>query len=176
MSISNVRNFNNWFFNSEDFKMRNPNTSMNVLLPFGFYSSSPVCLPDFYSKSFSASRFSVALMTFNLFLIVVILVGYIVLSHKIRSTLVDKHFKVSRHKTSVKRYNRSERERMLMIRTLLIVVTDISCWLPVIIFSFASYFGYQLPEIVHPLTSIVLLPINSLINPILYSRIEVTLY
>ena len=176
MSISNVRNFDNWFFNSKDFKMQNPNTSMNVLLTFGFYSSSPVCLPDFYSKSFFASKFSVALMTFNLLLILFILAGYIVISYKVKSTLVDKNFKVSRHKTSAKRYNRSEKERALMIRTLLIVVTDISCWLPVIVFSFASYFGYELPEIVHPLTSIVLLPINSLINPILYSKVEVTLY
>ena len=62
-----------------------------------------------------------------------------------------------------------------MKRVILIIVTDIACWIPIIIFSYASYFGYPIPDIVHPLSSIVLLPINSLLNPIIYSQIDIIL-
>ena len=63
-----------------------------------------------------------------------------------------------------------------MIRVFLIVLTDIVCWLPIIAFTYASYFGFKIPDIVHPLPSIVLLPINSFINPFLYSRVEIASY
>ena len=58
----------------------------------------------------------------------------------------------------------------------MIVATDIACWLPIIVFTYASYFGLEIPDIVTPLSSIVLLPINSFVNPFLYSRVEVILY
>ena len=64
----------------------------------------------------------------------------------------------------------------MLFRVFLIVATDIACWLPIIVLSFTSFLGYKVPEIVHSITSIVLLPINSLINPILYSRIDSTLF
>ena len=63
-----------------------------------------------------------------------------------------------------------------MIRVSMIVATDIACWLPIIMFTYASYFGVEIPDIVIPLSFIVLLPINSFVNPFLYSKIEVLLY
>ena len=69
----------------------------------------------------------------------------------------------------------SKKEKTMLFRILLIVATDIICWLPVIIFTFLVFFGYSLPDIVHSFTSIVLLPINSLLNPILYSRLDATM-
>jgi hypothetical protein len=46
------------------------------------------------------------------------------------------------------------------------------CWIPIIFMSIASYSGYHLPDIVHPISSIVFLPINSFLNPIIYSRLD----
>ena len=64
----------------------------------------------------------------------------------------------------------------MLYRIFLVVVTDITCWLPIIVFTFLSLSEYPVPDIVHSLTSIVLLPINSLLNPILYSRLDVTIF
>ena len=63
-----------------------------------------------------------------------------------------------------------------MERIILIIVKDIACWLPIISFSYANFFGYPIPDMVHPLSSIVLLPINSLLNPIIYSTLDVLLF
>ena len=146
-------------------KRQYPSTNITVKNTFGFYSSSTVCLPDYYSKSQLASNFSFVLMSFNLLLIVLISAGYILIFYKVRSSRVNNLST-----------NKLEQERTLMIRVSLIVATDIVCWLPIIAFTYASYFGYQTPGIVIPLSSIVLLPINSFLNPFLYSRVETVLY
>ena len=135
-------------------------------MSFGFYSSSSACLPEFYSKSVLASRFSISLLSVNFFFIMCISIGYILIFRKIKSSKVNK--------CSIKK-KKSEKENKLMKRIILIIVTDIACWLPIITFSYASFFGYPIPDIVHPLSSIVLLPINSLLNPTIYSKIDMLL-
>ena len=164
-SIDNSRDLNDWYFNSEKVRKQYPNTSINVKRSFGYYSSSSVCLPDFYSKSVVASTFSISLQSFNLFLIVSISVRHILIFYKIKSSKVGKCSK-----------KKSNKENKLMKRIILIIVTDIACWLPIIILSYASFLKYRIPEILHPLSSIVLLPINSLVNPIIYSRIDSLLF
>ena len=104
-------------------------------------------------------------MNFNLLLIVVISIGYILIYYKISSSRVKN--------VSIKS---TEQERTFMVRVSLIVVTDIVCWLPIIVFTYLSYLGYQIPDIIVPLSSIVLLPINSFVNPFLYSRVEIFFY
>ena len=163
-SVYKVRDFKDWYFNSEKLRSKYPNTSIVIKKTFGFYGSSAVCLPDFYSKSPVSSKFSFALMSFNLFLIVCVSLGYILIFYKIKSRKSVKPSKTD-----------PKKENTMLFRISLIIATDIACWLPIIAFSFASFFGYQIPDIVHSLTSIVLLPINSLLNPVLYSRIDTTL-
>ena len=162
---SKIQSFETWFKNIDEMKTQYPNANITVKNTFGFYSSSTVCLPDFYSKSFLASNFSFVLMSFNLLLIVLISTGYIFI-----------HYKISSSKVKIVSTNRTEQERKFMVRVSLIVVTDIVCWLPIIVFTYANYFGYQIPDIVVPLSSIVLLPINSFVNPFLYSKVETFLY
>ena len=160
---NNIKNSS--FKSINEMKKQYPNTSFVVKNTFGFYSSSSVCLPDFYSKSLLASRFSCVLMSFNLLMVILISVGYVLIFREIRQSKVNNLSK-----------NRSNNERKFMIRVFMIVATDIVCWLPIIAFTYASYLGLKIPEIVHPLSSIVLLPINSFINPFLYSKVEIVLY
>ena len=100
-------------------------------------------------------------MSFNLLLITFITIGYVVIFIKIK--LADSE-KLSKSKP--------KKENTMLWRIFLIVATDIVCWLPVISFSFRSFFGYPIPNIVHSFTSIIVLPINSLINPIIYSKLD----
>ena len=46
-SIYNMRDFNEWLFNSKEIRTQYPYTSIDIKSCFGFYSSSSVCLPDF---------------------------------------------------------------------------------------------------------------------------------
>ena len=161
-SIYNIRDFSDWYFNSYSFRNQYPNTSIDIIKSFGFYSSSAVCLPDFYAENYVTSKYVFALMSFNLILITFISLGYAFIFYKIWFSESDKLLK-----------NRSKNENTMLYRVSLIVATDIACWLPIIVFSYAKYFGYQTPDIVHSLTSIVILPINSLLNPIIYSKLDV---
>ena len=88
-SIYNVSDFNNWYFNTAKVRKQYPNTSIDVKMSFGYYSSSSVCLPDFYSKSVVASAFSITLLSVNLFLIICISIGYILIFYKIKLSKVN---------------------------------------------------------------------------------------
>jgi len=50
-----------------------------------------------------------------------------------------------------------------------LLVTDFCCWVPISILVFVNFSGIRLPELVYAISAIVLLPINSALNPILYS-------
>ena len=152
------------FKSIDEMKKQYPNTMFIVKNTFGFYSSSSVCMPDFYSKSLLASTFSFILMSFNLLMVILISAGYVLIFKKIRKSEVKNLSK-----------NKSKNERNFMIRVFLIVATDIVCWLPVIAFTYASYFELKIPYITYSFSSIVLLPINSIINPFLYSKVEIIL-
>ena len=52
-----------------------------------------------------------------------------------------------------------------------LVVTDFACWMPVCFMAFASIAGVTLSPVVYPVSAIILLPINSALNPVLYSNI-----
>ena len=108
--------------------------------------------------------FTLAIMSLNLVFVVSIIVGYVCIFYKIKHGTSDKLSKT-----------KSRTDNKMFFRIFLIVATDIACWLPIILFSFANYFRYPIPDIVHSLTSIVLLPINSLLNPIIYSKYDVIL-
>jgi len=70
--------------------------------------------------------------------------------------------------------NNKKDNRMLKLkkRILYIILTDTLCWLPIIIMSFMSYSGFKLVGEVNPVSAIVILPINSAINPLIYSRLD----
>ena len=85
-SIYKVRDLSKWYFNSEIIRTQYPNTSIDVEKVFGYYSSSAVCLPDFFSRSSIISKFNLTLMSFNLFLVIFISIGYVLIFIKIKST------------------------------------------------------------------------------------------
>ena len=55
-------------------------------------------------------------------------------------------------------------------RVALLVATDCACWIPICVMSFVSVAGYSIPQTAYAITAVGLLPINSALNPILYSR------
>ena len=50
-----------------------------------------------------------------------------------------------------------------------LLATDFCCWIPISIMAFINFAGVPLPEVAYVVSAIVLLPINSALNPILYS-------
>ncbi|KAK3889848.1 hypothetical protein Pcinc_006174 [Petrolisthes cinctipes] len=59
--------------------------------------------------------------------------------------------------------------KMLALRVFLVVATDALCWLPIIFLGILSISGVDIPPSVFSWTAVFILPINSVINPILYT-------
>ncbi|CAH1776509.1 unnamed protein product [Owenia fusiformis] len=108
---------------------------------------------------FNGWEYSFALFNVvNLVAFFLIAVGYLAIFFATR---------ISRSKT--KHGSGNERDRKMAVKLMWIVSTDFCCWIPVIIMGFLTYFKIALPGEIIAYVSIFVLPINSAINPILYT-------
>ena len=57
-----------------------------------------------------------------------------------------------------------------------IVATNFCCWVPITIMVFVNFSGIRLGEVAYSIASIVLLPINSAFDPIIYSNLVDFIY
>ena len=64
----------------------------------------------------------------------------------------------------------------MRIKVMLLIGTDCCCWMPVCISAFVSYAGYQLPDRMYIAAATILLPINSALNPLIYSGFGYRIY
>jgi len=124
---------------------------------FGFYSQTSVCIPRFYaSVRESAWEYSTFLITLNFMLFIYMVVVYVLVYKK----ATGKKFSTSDSK------NRNEDMQKRISRLLL---TDFFCWIPVCIMAYLRVAGFFLPPDAYIASAGFLLPINSAMNPLLYS-------
>ena len=172
-SFVNIKDSKDWYFNNDRIKTNHPHKSLEIKMIFGFYSYSSVCFPNLYSQDWPASSFSLCLMLNNLTIIVLICVGYLFIFDKVSKNNKKVHKETNSIKTQSKKESETSKTQEKMLKRIsLIIATDVICWMPIIIMSFISFSGYQIPAIFHPISSIVVLPFNSLLNPILYTRFD----
>ena len=103
-----------------------------------------------------------AILIINLVCFVLILISAIVITYKTRrssSQAGQKKNKAAR-----------KRNRSLELRILAIVVTDFLCWVPFIIICFLHNKGHLDSTKWYQALALVVLPLNSLINPLIYDR------
>ncbi|EDO34405.1 predicted protein, partial [Nematostella vectensis] len=128
---------------------------------FGFYGRSGVCLPLQLSKSRPAGwEYSVAFFIgLNSIAFIFILVAYMTMfwtvkrvSGAVRSTSMNK-------------------ESAMAKKLIFIISTDFCCWMPVIVIGILSLTGafYDPNKQVYAWIAVFVLPVNSSINPILYT-------
>ena len=124
---------------------------------FGFYSQTSVCMPRFYaSTSESAWEYSTFLITINFILFIYMVVVYVLVYKKVTGM----------NKLSSTRKD-SNQELQRKISKLLL--TDFICWIPVCTMAYLSVGGVPLPPDAYIASAGFLLPINSAMNPVLYS-------
>jgi uncharacterized membrane protein YciS (DUF1049 family) len=75
----------------------------------------------------------------------------------------------SSDKVAVKTSASRRRDIKLQTKVSIIIVTDFLCWIPFIVVSLLHFFEIIDVSSWYPLFSIVILPLNSVINPLLYS-------
>ena len=128
---------------------------------FGFYSRSAVCLPLQLSEGTPAGwEYSVSFFVgLNFISFAFILVAYISI------------FWTVKRAARAARSTNFEKESEMAKRLAFIVMTDFCCWMPIITISVLSLTGnFEDPnKIAYVWIAVFVLPINSSINPILYT-------
>ena len=128
----------------------------------GFYSFGDTCLPRFFTRpSHPGWEYSIAIITLNLSCFIFIAVSYILIY--IRST--------KRHPiNAASTIDLQNREAKMQKRIARIIMTDFACWMPVCIIAFVTFTGvYDESLFFYDTVAGFLLPINSVLNPFLYS-------
>ncbi|XP_078048644.1 leucine-rich repeat-containing G protein-coupled receptor 3 isoform X3 [Augochlora pura] len=64
---------------------------------------------------------------------------------------------------------RSVRDSEFALRFFLIVLTDAACWAPIIILKIRALMKYPIPADLHAWVVVFILPVNSAVNPLLYT-------
>ena len=127
----------------------------------GYYSAHATCLPKLFLSNHDKSwEFSFGITLFNFFVCFYIVVLYVILW----ST------------RNLKRSTVSKSTKSLQRRIAVLVCSDCACWLPICTIAFLHFGGVQMLPTTYAVTAVILLPINSALNPIFYSNALQNLY
>ena len=127
---------------------------------FGYYGETSVCMPRFYATYGESSwQFTLAVITINFLSFVFIAVSYFI---------IYKHSAASPANLGTNRPN--NQAATMQKRIARIIATDFCCWIPICIMAFVRL-GVEFSDIAYQISAVLLLPINSAMNPILFSSL-----
>ena len=127
---------------------------------FGYYGETSVCMPRFYvAYGESSWEFTLAMMSLNFLSFVFIAVSYLII------------YKQSTSSSANVGANRPNNQTTTMQKRIArIIATDFCCWIPICVMAFVRL-GVEFSDIVYQISAVLLLPINSAMNPILFSSL-----
>ncbi|KAB0358078.1 hypothetical protein FD754_002234, partial [Muntiacus muntjak] len=127
-----------------------------------YYGTNGVCFPlhSEDAESTGAQIYSVAIfLGINLAAFIIIVFSYGSMFYSIHQSAV----------TANEIQNQVRKEMILAKRFFFIVFTDALCWIPIFILKFLSLLQVEIPGTITSWVVIFILPINSALNPILYT-------
>jgi hypothetical protein len=127
----------------------------------GFYGSDSVCIFKYLvTKTDPQHAFSLAILTLNFVSFLFITCCYIII-----------HCYVIRQSRTVisKISTARRRDRKLQTKVSIIIATDFLCWIPFIVVCGLHFWEAIDASAWYPIFSVIILPFNSVINPLLYS-------
>ncbi|XP_005344183.1 relaxin receptor 1 [Microtus ochrogaster] len=127
-----------------------------------YYGTNGVCFPlhSEDSGSTGAQIYSVVIfLGINLVAFIIIVFSYGSMFYSIHQSTI----------TATEIQKQVKREVVLAKRFFLIVFTDALCWIPIFILKFLSLLQVEIPDTITSWVVIFILPINSALNPIIYT-------
>ena len=125
-----------------------------------FYGQNGICLPlPITRPDVMGKKYAFAIMIcLNFCLFIAIAVGQVAIFWTVRSTAMDKSCS-----------NKHTSDLRLAYRLASIVVSDFVCWFPIGVLGLVSAQGVVIPSEVNVAVAILVLPLNSALNPFLYT-------
>ena len=129
-----------------------------------FYGNSGVCVFKYLVTQQDPQRwFTVSILILNFVCFITISVSYITINTKSAqstNTIAGKENKEF-----------AKRNRKLQTKVSAIILTDFLCWVPFTLICFVHFGGAIDATLWYPIFSNIILPINSVINPLLYDTL-----
>ena len=140
-----------------------------------FYGNSGVCLFKFFVRDDDPQkRFTWFVILQNAFCFVVISFSYVIVysavAHSTKKVVSDTKKGMSQNPAATSRTKRSGKNTVLNRKITLVILTDFLCWVPFIVVCSLHYFEVLDATKMYSLFSIAILPLNSVINPLLYDN------
>ena len=159
LSNKSIKFTGNRFQSLETFVAESFSNDASVKL-FGYYGETSVCMPRFYvAYGKSSWEFTLAMMMLNFVSFVFIAISYFG---------IYKHSTLSSADLGTNRPN--NQAATMQKRIARIIATDFCCWIPICIMAFMRL-GVEFSDIAYQISAALLLPINSVMNPILFSSV-----
>ena len=131
------------------------------LKEFGYYGETSVCMPRFYIANGDSSwEYSLSVITVNFLCFLFVAVGYVFIIIETRKSSSN----LRKNTASGKNQESSSEKRIARI-----IATDLFCWIPICILAYVRISGINYPVEVYQISAVLILPINSALNPFLYS-------
>ena len=126
-----------------------------------FYGTDSVCIFKYLVTAADPQHaYSLAILLMNFFCFILISVCYIIIHCYVKRSARHCTMEISRSR---------RRELKLQTKISIIIATDFLCWIPFIVVCLLHYFEAINATPWYPIFSIIILPLNSIINPLLYS-------
>ena len=141
-----------------------------------FYGNSDICLfkymvtPNGFYGNNDPHRFFVwAVLSLNLFCVLVILLSFLVITCVARQS----SYRLRKNAVSCGKENPEMQQRSYKTQKIIaiIIITDLLCWVPFILAAALHSMGFMVDQKFYSSFSIIVLSINSLINPIVYGEV-----
>ncbi|XP_039269622.2 uncharacterized protein LOC120344178 [Styela clava] len=126
---------------------------------YGYYSQESVCLPNFYVTTKEMMwGYSFTIVIVNFFIFIYIMLAYIAIYRK------------SNKKSKIR--STADRSSSMQKKIIRLVASDFCCWMPLCIIALLNFTGaIKARAEIYAATAIIILPINSVLNPLMYSNI-----
>ena len=135
---------------------------MSGLSHWQYYSQSGICIPlPITRKTFGGHKYSFSIMvTLNFVLFLLIALGQLIIYWSIRKNSMCASDAVA---------NRKTKDLTIARRLLTVATSDFLCWFPVGLLGLLASRGVAIPGEVNVAMAIIVLPLNSALNPFLYT-------
>ena len=144
-------------------KMTSDSSMFDISNYLGFYSSSPLCINIQHSLQHPVIKILYVA-------VVAVIIGIISLSYIIIA-ITTKKTQVPAQDNKPGNIEKKERMQFLSFKVTIIIIAQIACWVPILITSVLSLFGIKLSSVFYEVAAIIILPLNSVLDPILYTAL-----
>ena len=136
--------------------------------PVHFYGNSGVCVFKYLVTQQDPQKwFTVSVLLVNLVCFIIISLSYVIINAKTTQS--------SRGLAGSKNKILTERNRKVQLKITAIIFTDFLCWVPFTLICFLHFGKIIDATLWYPVFSSIILPINSVINPLLYDALLVAI-